>query len=356
MLPEPPDGYQEKNYAQPLLDRFVNGGQYDGLTGLPKRANPTFVDEFVKTSLDKDEPNSEQVARCGELMRFYTLNERAGQLIKLLNKQERQVPQFERSLEAVKLLGDLGDEGQQKQAADYYGYLATHYLAPNYYPRLVDLFFHLPEDADQQMIERPLKNRMTALQPKIASDQDAEVEYYELEDLMNDRLPTVLKAKTHKHELLKNKDAKKRRRDVGRCYLRFDRNAYVDLRAWAAMALQADCKATEPAQLAEAFQNGFELIMVSATRKGVLAPGDEKDLKKYVTSCARAVDFYHGQLKPEQTEYAEQHNNQEQNDVLYWEPEESKEATGQPRPPKPKPAATQPEKETDAESEEEKTA
>jgi len=348
MLPEPPDGYQDKKFAEPLLNRFVKGGQYEGLVALPKRADPTFVDEFVKKTLEGDELDDRQVSRCGELMRFYALNERVEQLPKLLDKRERQAPQLERSLTAVALLGDLGDDAQQKQAADYYAHLTGHYLAPQYYARLVDLFFHLPEGADEQMIARPISTKMSSLQPKIESDEDAAVAYYELEDLQNDRLPTVLQAKKRKHELLKLKDMKRKRRDAGRCYLRFDRNAYVDLRTWAAMILQLDCKATEPPQLATAFSDGFELLRTSATRKGVLAPGDKQDLKKYVTSCARAVEFYHGQLNEEQSEYAKEHCNAEQNDILYWEPEESKEATGQPPSPKPKePAAEESEGEAE---------
>ncbi|HUU99253.1 MAG TPA: hypothetical protein VM487_26265, partial [Phycisphaerae bacterium] len=63
MLPEPPDGYQDKKFAEPLLNRFVKGGQYEGLVALPKRADPTFVDEFVKKTLAGDELDDRQVSR-----------------------------------------------------------------------------------------------------------------------------------------------------------------------------------------------------------------------------------------------------------------------------------------------------
>ena len=94
----------------------------------------------------------------------------------------------------------------------------------------------------EQMIARPISTKMSALQPKIESDEDAAVAYYELEDLQNDRLPTVLQARKRKHELLKLKDMKRKRRDVGRCYLRFDRNAYVDLRTGPFLDLRRDSR------------------------------------------------------------------------------------------------------------------
>ena len=92
------------------------------------------------------------------------------------------------------------------------------------------------------------------------------------------------------------------------------------------MALQRECNAARPEDFAERFSHSLDLIMSQAAHRQ-LADGDLDDLKIYVTSCARAVEFYHGKLNDKQTECAEKHKNKDQNDILYWEPEESKAAT-----------------------------
>lgn len=336
MLPKPPDGYQEEKHARPLLDRFVNGGKYEGLTGLPKRVDPKLADEFVEETLKKGgDLTDRQVSRCGELMRFYALRGRCAQLPDVLNRAERDVKHFMRSITALALLGDMGEPAQHNLITSYYAYLVGHRMGPSRYAQLLDLFFYMPENADEKVIIGPIQARMDALKPKINSDENAAVEYYYLEDLLNDRAESIRQARKRRFAILGTQDHERRRRDLGRSYLRFDRSPYVDLRMWAVTLLQMDCAEHDPPDLAAAFSNGFDLIMASATRKGMLQPGDEQDLAKYVTSCARAVEFYHGKLTQPQREYAEQNQSPEQNDVLYWEPEESKAATGQAPPANP---------------------
>ncbi len=329
MLPKPPDDYQDKNEAKALLDRFVNGGRYERLTGLPKRADPAVVDEFLQKVLDSSEIKDGQLARAGELMRFYDLRAGAKQIAARLDRKEKDLPLFERSMSAVAILGDLGDDALQDQAAQYYQYLSSHRFADQFYGRLIDLFFHLPAAADPKSISEPIEARVKSLEPRIESDQDAAVAYYALKDLLDDRLPTVLKAKQRKHAIVKTPDTPRRRLDLARWYLGLERNAFVDLRAWAMMTLQRECNAGKPEELAERFSHSLDMIMSEASRRH-LAGGDVDDLKIYVTSCARAVEFYGGTLSEKQAAYAKEHMKKDQSDILYWEPEESKEATTRP--------------------------
>jgi hypothetical protein len=329
MLPKPPDDYQDESQAKALLDRFVNGGTYEGLTRLPKRAAPPLVDEFLGKTLDSSEIKDRQLSRCGELMRFYDLRAGAKQIAGRLDRKEKDLPLFERSMSALAILGDLGDDALQDQAAQYYQYLSSHRVADQCYGRLVDLFFHLPAAADPKSISEPIEARVKSLEPKIESDQDSAVVYYALKDLLDDRLPTVVKAKQRKHAILKTPDTPRRRLDLARWYLGLERNAYVDLRTWAMMMLQRECNAGKPEELAERFSHSLDLIMSEASRRHV-SGGDVDDLKSYVTSCARAVEFYGGALNEKQAAYAEEHKKKDQSDILYWEPEESKEATTRP--------------------------
>ncbi|HWL95468.1 MAG TPA: hypothetical protein VNT79_18260, partial [Phycisphaerae bacterium] len=272
-----------------------------------------------------DKLKNRHIVRIGELMRFFDLRSRSPEVQKLLSKQERELPQFYRSLTALTIVADMGDPPAQAAAAQYYQYLCAHRLAQGNYEGLVDTCFHLPASADAKSITDPIAARMKALQPKSATDDNAAVEYYKLEDLLNDRVPTVLAAKKRRHEILEHKSEQRRCQETIRLYLRAERNGYIDYRPWAVMILQRDCNATDPPALAKEFEHMFQLIMDQAARQAPLPPGDEEDLKKYVTSCARGVDFYRGKLDQSQTDFANKYTVKEQNDPLHWTPETDQE-------------------------------
>jgi hypothetical protein len=323
MLPKPPDGYWPKDEALATLDRFVNGDKYSSLTGLPKRAEPAHVDEFVRKTLDAKELKLRQVQRCGVLMRFYDLRQRTVQLLKLLDPPPgpapRRFPTPVLTLVAVAIVCDMGDPAQQQKAVDAYKtVLSAPDLPNNTYEQAVDTFFYLPQNADPKIVSTPLDDKVKALQPKAANDDDVAVQMYALEDLSSQRFQTVLKAKKRKHEIAAIPDPHKRRQELGRCYLLLERYPYVDMQTWAWMMIQRDCAAGDPADLAAEFVQGFDLIRSQAAKRQ-LAPGDEKDLNGFVTRCAHGVEFYLGKLSPDQMKYWREHNNEDQLDVLHWD-------------------------------------
>lgn len=324
MLPKPPNGYLPKDRAETLIRQFVMGAEMDAPTLLPKRADPVQADHFLQKLLDDpDKLKNRHVARAGELMRFFDLRGRAPQVAKLLDKQERELPQFFRSLTAMAIVADMGDAPAQAEAVKYHQYLAAHRLAEGNYDGLVDTFFHLPTDAKPNIITDPINARMNVLKPKIDSDTDAASAYYKLEDMINDRLPTVQKAKARRHEIEDLKSDARRRQELIRFYLRAERNAYVDLRLWAVMMLQRDCSANTPPELAKEFEHMFQIVMDQTSRRGALTADDEADVKKYTTSCARGVLFYGGDLDEKESEFADKYKARNQNDELYWEPEKT---------------------------------
>jgi hypothetical protein len=323
MLPKPPDGYLPKDEALSILDRFVNGDKYSSLTGLPKRAEPAHVDEFVRKTLEAKELKLRQIQRCGILMRFYDLRQRTVQLLKFLEPPPgpppRIFPNALITLVAIGIVGDMGDPAQQQKAADAYKVvLADPNLPNNTYEQAVDTFFYLPQNADPKMVSGPIEDKVKALQPKAASDDDVAVQFYALEDLGSQRLQTVIKAKKRKHEIAAIPDVHKRRQEIGRCYLLLERYPYVDMQTWAWMMIQRDCNANDPPDIAAEFVQGFDLIRSQAAKRA-LAPGDEKDLNGFVTRCAHGVEFYLGKLNPDQMKYWREHNNPEQVDVLHWD-------------------------------------
>ncbi len=329
MLPQPPDGFQDDAQADNLLNRFVFGKSFDSPTPLPKRVDPQKVNDFLSEVLESDDLAHPHLSRIGQLMRFYDIQSLTNQLPRFLDRNEGdKLALFDRSRTVVALLGDMGNEAEQAQASEYYRYLMTHILASDHFEHLIDLFFHLPEKAEPVWASDPIKREIKALEPKIQTDEDAEVHYYELQDILEDRLPTIQKAKKKKHDALNAKDANRQRQDYGHFYLELERTAYIDTPSWGVMMLQRECNASRPEELAEVFKHGLDLIMSRAKARRSLDAGDTDDLKTYVTRCARAIEFYGGTLSEDQAKYAEKYAHPEQNDVLYWEPEDAKTPAG----------------------------
>jgi len=310
-----------KAEATVALQRFVDAGDYDMPQALPKRVKRKHAEDIVGRALEQPDPTERRLSRCGQLMRFYDLRPCAKGLSGLVNRPVDDAEAFALAIVVVELLGDMdGDEGGSKAMAEYRR-LVAHALAGRHFGRLVDLFFHLPDGADPAWIKTPLERQMGELRPRMDQDDDAAVEYYALEDMLNDRLPTVLKAREARKATLAVPDAHRRRQQIGQFYLGLKRFAYVDMREWAMMMLQRDCNESAPEESARAFAEGLNMIMSRADARGALSPGDEADLKKYVTRCERGLQFYGGLPDGRQKVYVEEHSNPNQNDVLYWETE-----------------------------------
>lgn len=322
MLPKPPAGYLERYQAESTLAQFVFATFRDGPVALPKRADPAQVDEFLKKALDSDKLTDRQLNQSGALLRFFDLRHHVERLPKLLDRRERDDDQLERSMTAMALLGDLGPDAQQQQAADYYKTFVTRSAAEPRFARLVDLFFHLPEKADPKWIGDALDAKQKTLEPDIATNTDAEVSFHTLKDLKENRLPLILEAKKRKHELLAVKDAGRRRQDVARCYLGLEVYAHVRMHLWAAMILQRECNAAAPSDLANVFSQLLDVFASAgaiATADGAALDKDEQ--RACITTCNRALEFYLGKPTDKQAEFIKKWPPADQNDLLYWEPE-----------------------------------
>ncbi|MEP0841299.1 MAG: hypothetical protein HRF43_01150 [Phycisphaerae bacterium] len=319
MLPVPPNGYLPEAQAEKDLQVFVHGGKYDPVR-LPKRAEPDVVDRFVRKALDDKDLKVKPLLRCGELMRFFDLRERAGQLEKWLDRRQADDGQFPRLMIALNLAGDFGADPLREQAAKVYQAVLAHKSAGDHFPGLIDSLFHLAPLADPKWVSDALDQRLKALEARAAVDEDAAVAANDVKDWKADRLPSVLEARKKRLDLLKLTDPDRQRIELGRCYLQLERASYVDLAAWAVMMLQHECNETDPAVPARAFSHGMDLIVSRGSARAGIPEEEKKDLAIYVTRCKRAIEFYGGKLTEKQAEFAKQHDNPDQPDVLYWEP------------------------------------
>ena len=318
MLPSPPNGYLDSHTAASELRQFVDAGDFDMPVKLPKDSNPKRVGLFVAFLIESEQLIDRQLARIGQLMRFFDLRDNAEGLIAVLNQEVKDVDDWERSATAVGILGDMGTVEQSEQALHYFQYLSSHPAMQ--LKRLIDLYFHLPANADSGPITAYIEQRMDELKPKIDQSDDAMIEYYALEDLKDDRLPAVLKAKQNKHDVLALDESKKRRQQALRYYLQHETSPFVDLPGWGSMLLQRECNETEVSEMAQSCGEGLDIIKARAVKLAPLSEDDQEDESGYVTRCVHALEFYRGNLSEPQRQYATTRMNSQQVDTLQWEP------------------------------------
>jgi hypothetical protein len=317
MLPIPPNGYLKKETAAQDLRNFVDAGDFDMPAKLPKRANPEQTSLFAAYALRSDVLIDRQVTRIGQLMRFFDLRNEADGLLHVLNRKVIEADDWERAATAVAVLGDMGTTEQTAAALHYYKYLSNHPAMQ--LKRMIDIFFHLPPEADASPIDEYIDHRMKELSPKIDQSDDALIEYYELQDLKEDRLPSVLKAKQYKHDVHKIDERKKKNQQALRCYLRHETNPYVDLAEWGLMMLQRDCNENDVIEMAHFCAESFDIIQDRGQKMAPLSDDDKEDESAYVTRCIHAIEFYGGSMSESQQQYAQSRLNDQQVDPLQWE-------------------------------------
>ncbi len=324
MLPVPPDGYESRDQAETLIKNYLFGGKYD-LATLPKRLKPADADDFLQKAFAARPLNAKTLQRAVPLMAFYDLRARAAQLAAgpppapILDKNEKTEPEYVRSLAAIEIIGDFGDPHFHDLLLAYYKHLCNHELALKFYPQLVDLFVHLPPGADLKPLSEALAARARKLEPEANKGGDEAVEYFNLKDLQEDRLPTILKARKKREDILAIKDDHKRHIELGLYYTGLEKFAYVDMVHFAVIHLQRDCDLSSPPPIAADLTTGLAMIKSQADKREPLPASDKADLDGYVTRCARAIDFYHGPFPAELLKYFAAHE-QDHIDILHWEP------------------------------------
>src|SRR4051794_15005911 len=86
---------------------------------VPPRVPTDTVDRFLK---DKLKPGLayEPVDRCGDVARFYHRTDAVKLFLAFLTRNEKKADELRVSISALRAIGNLGDEEQQKAASDYY--------------------------------------------------------------------------------------------------------------------------------------------------------------------------------------------------------------------------------------------
>jgi hypothetical protein len=323
MLPKPPNGYLEKGAADQALHTFVKSQKFDQPTPLPRRVEPHQAGEFARKSLEADAITPAETGRVGAIVRFYDLRDTAPTLIKRLNKRENGAAEWQRAVNMAALLADVGDDAQATQAADYVRYLAGTRFAGDAPDQIVGAYFSLPQSADAKFVTTLLDAEEQKVKGAPPTDDDAHVRAVQVHTLKTDTLPRVERARKRKFEILALKDVARRRDQLARVYLELEVHPTTSMQPWGVLLLQRECDEASPADLSKPFSLILDLMRSPA---GVVGSTGQKLPREeepgIATRCARALEFYLGQLTPDQQKYLDSlGGHSEQDDLLWWEPE-----------------------------------
>ncbi len=323
MLPKPPNGYLETDAAKTALHHYVRGGKFDLPTPLPKRANPSEVADFVDEALDAKELPPRHAGRLGQLIRFFDLRDTVTKLSKKINERDTSADAWLRILYLAAALADVGDAAHGAEAAGIVQRLSGRSYAAEHLESLIDVYLTLPQRTDRKVVAGAIEAEQKKVEPKRATDPEADRRYLELESLKTDRLVRVERARKRKFEILDIKDDRRRCEEVARVYLELQVFPTTSMKVWSVSRLQRECNSASPDVLAGVFSRLLDHLSSPA---GLAGPTGGKltdeDVPGVMTRCAHAIEFYLGKLTDAQLEFIEKKGGlRTQEDELWWEVE-----------------------------------
>jgi hypothetical protein len=263
---------------------------------VPPRVPVDTVDRFLK---DKVKPGlaHESVDRAGDVARFYHRTDAAKLFLALLTRKEKTAADLLVSISALRAVGNLGDDEQQKAAAEYYAYLLAHAQFDAVSSQMIELLFHL------SLV--PAKSATDALTARLARVTAAEKNKAEpsptlaIAERQLHSLTAVLAARIAKDKILAIKDPAAQAKPVARLYLGFDNVGQADWFKWSALQLMTIVRVSGP----DPAVAGLQAALTAA------ATTDPKEFRDAAASRGlKAVKFLGGTLTPEQDEALEHDN------------------------------------------------
>jgi hypothetical protein len=211
---------------------------------VPPCVNVDVVRAFLNDEIP-DDAMPEPVRMAANCARFYVLAETLERFTGFLTGQERESHETLRSIEVLRVMGDLGDDAMRDKAAKYFdGLLRGRHLG-ELMPELIECYFHLP-GVDEQVVADVLKKRLGGLKREQPGSPRPNPDYVATEDHLENTLPITTEAKQHKDKVLTEPDAEARAELLARLYTGLEDPAGVEWPEWAAYQLMAELKRGSP--------------------------------------------------------------------------------------------------------------
>ncbi|MGD0667451.1 MAG: hypothetical protein ABSB23_07810 [Bryobacteraceae bacterium] len=297
----PPSAYVGEQQARAELESYILGGQY-GNPAVPRNLDPQFVDQFIRTRVDRRTSPS-AFRRSRRAADWYDLRSLADHFEKMLDRNERSEKSYDQSLAAVALVGTVGNDEQARRAVAYWAYLVGNPLAVERFDLLVETFAELAPLADAGPLVQRLKAQMQTVKP--GSD-----DYERLDQELNNNLPRAQDEARLERDIAASPDPAVRTKRLAQVYAGWDEAESMELTWWSARWLRRMARAGQAQTVIAA------LRAVLADVQAAKLPPDQEG--PYRTRILRAVRFLGGALSDTERRFLER-SASKQWDVLDWD-------------------------------------
>jgi hypothetical protein len=214
----------------------------------------------------------------------------------LLQKNESNVAMVRRSIECLRVIGNLGNDEQQQKAADYFNYLLTRKETGELISQMIECYFHLAETVKANLVTRLNQLLQLALAKQTDPEEPSE-EAIMLEQYLESDLPVTQYAKEHKVKLLAEKDDLKRATGLARTYIGLDDPGAIGWPKWSSFEIMAEIQRTSDENAVAGLREALATV-----------PQDEdQEYKDYAQGRAlKAIVFLGGTLDPEQEQWLDE--------------------------------------------------
>jgi hypothetical protein len=256
----------------------------------PPRVRPQIVREFIEARFRPDLA-ADQMCRMGDLARFYVLSDSSRKFLLPLERRERTPQDCLRSVECVRVLGDVGDNSQQQFAGEYFDYLARHTALESFAEPLVLSYFSLDPFKQPDKLAARLEAEIKALAPDESASERREQKHQFYVEQRENALELIVAVKARKDKLLIEADDLKRATGWARLYIGLDDPGGVKWGEVAGYALLAEA----PRSSRENAVAGLRVALAA------VKPGERKEYLDFARQRgARAIVYLGGAPTPDE--------------------------------------------------------
>jgi len=254
----------------------------------PSDLKPKQVSDFIRDEVTPAAPER-PVSRVSRLVRFYNLKDRVEQLVEMIPGNERKLIDVQRSCHLIVAIGELGDPGQQAQAAQAFDKLAASPAAAEAFEDLINTFFSLSPKASPDALVNAVGNARASVEKQGPEEDLGRMMNHDIREV-----PAMLEEKARKDALQTLQDLPLRRQRWAETYLQMDRkNAFL----WdehAGFALLQDART-----LGDPAGDSAAITALTAAMEGI-DPAQDAELTKFQkTRGYRARRFFNEVLDEE---------------------------------------------------------
>jgi hypothetical protein len=282
-MPTHADYYADEE-ARDLLRAMVYHHRHgDEELQVPPRCRPEVAEEFLKQAV-KDSLSYEELQRAGDVARFYVLRDSVELFSNLIQNNAQTTHDVLKLIECLRVMGDLGDQAANEEAAVHFDYVLQHREAAPVIDLVIECYFHLDEVGKDDVAKR-LEERIAALKKRPGNGTADEL--VRLEAHLEAALPVTLRAKIHKAKLLADEDRAARAIGLARAYIGLDDLSAIDWPKWAAFEVMAEIERSSVDNVVAGLQSAL----------GEIGDAEKQEFKQYARARgARAITFLGGDL------------------------------------------------------------